>query len=123
MSVRGAMALGGLAGGYVIKYAKSHYDKKISELQGYAAKLDSHLSTLQSYKSEIPGFWGDTTGEDYVKVIDSQIQQLTVARQRIDDLSNMYDAIKDAMDTAKNTVDEKVDEISAIIGGLTGLSE
>lgn len=123
MSIIGAVGAGVAISGIIIKFQKSVYDKKISELKGYANKLDSHLTTLQGYKQQIINFWKDKTGDEYVRAIDKQIQQLTTARQRVEDLSNLYDELKAALDSAQNTVTEKVNEISSIVGSLTGMTE
>ena len=123
MSVAGAIGTGLMVSGIVIKFQKSIYDSKINELNGYATELDSRLATLEAYKSEIPGFWGDNTGEKYVQMIDKQIQQIRVTRQSIQDLSTLYDNLKQALDNAQNTVSDKVDELTGIVGALTGLTE
>lgn len=121
MSIIGAVTGTLAVTGIIIKFQKSVYDKKIAELQGYANQLDGHLTALQGYKNEIPGFWGDNTGDKYVRVIDQQIQQLTVARERVNDLSNLYDNLKAALDNAQNTVSSGVDEVMGIVASLTGL--
>lgn len=123
MNVIGAVRVGLKTSGIIIKYQKSIYDKKISELKGYANDLDSHLTTLESYKKELPNFWKDETGNEYVRVIDEQIRQLETARKRVEDLSNLYDELKSALDSAQQTVKEKVDDITGIVGALTGQIE
>lgn len=123
MSIAGAVGLGVAISGIIIKFQKSVYDEKISVLQGYATELDNHLNILKGYKGAIPGFWNDETGKDFERVIDEQINQLTVARQRVEDLSHLYDNLKSTLDKSRNVVKEKVDEITGIVGALTGLSQ
>lgn len=120
MSISGAVGVGLAASGIIIKYQKSIYDKKITELKGYANELDGHLTVLEGYKSEVRNFWKDDTGDNYVHIIEEQIQQLKTARQRVDGLSNLYDELKAALDSAKNTVTEKVQDIKGIVAALTG---
>lgn len=123
MSLIGAMTVGTLASGIIIHFQKEVYDLKIAKLQGYAKKLDGHLSTLESYKKEIPGFWGDETGAKYVQEMEKQIQQIKNTRKSIDELSNLYDTLKEELSKAQSTVSGKVDDISGILGGLTNLVE
>lgn len=123
MSILGAAGTGLMISGIVIKFHKSVYDAKINELKGYAQELDARLATLEGYKNEIPGFWGDATGEKYVRMINDQIKQIRATRQSIDDLSTLYDNLKQALDNAQSTVSNKVDEIAGIVGSLTGLTE
>lgn len=123
MSIIGAAGVGLAISGIVIKFQKSVYDKKIAELKGYANELDSHLTVLEGYKKEVPNFWNDDTGKEYVRVIDTQIRQLTTARQRVDDLSNLYDELKSALSGAQSTTKQKVDDIAGIVGALTGSTE
>lgn len=123
MSLVGAMTVGTIASGIIIHFQKEVYDAKIDKLQGYAKKLDGHLATLESYKREIPGFWGDETGAQYVHEMEKQIQQIKNTRKSIDELSNLYDRLKEGLSKAQTTVSGKVDDISGILGGLTNLVE
>lgn len=123
MSIIGAAGVGVAISGIIIRFQKYVYDQKIADLQSYVAKLDDHLARLESYKSEIPGFWGDETGKNFMRIIDTQIMQLRNARQSVDNLSKLYDNLKAALDSSQQTVSDKVSEISGIVGALTGLTE
>ena len=120
--VAGATA-GAVVSGIVINFQKSVYDAKIAELQGYASELDGHLATLEGYKNEVPHFWGDATGEEYVAKINEQIQQIRNTRASIEGLSNLYESLKAALTDAQSKVSTKISEISGIIGSLSGLTE
>ena len=37
----------------IIKYTKSHYEKKISLMEEYAAQLESHIQNLESLKEKL----------------------------------------------------------------------
>lgn len=123
MSILGAAGTGLMISGIIIKYQKSVYDAKINELKGYAQELDSHLQTLKTYRDEIRRFWDDNTAEKYITLINNQINQINVTRQSIDELSSLYDNLKQVLDNAQSTVSDKVDELGSLVASLTGLTE
>lgn len=91
----------GIAGGKILtsgmlKYTKSVYEDKITELEGYNNRLNQHLQTLESLKSQIPGFWGASAGAKTVQALALTIEEVRSASERTANLRQIY----------RNTVEE-----------------
>lgn len=103
----------------IIKYTRSHYEKKINVLEEYAAQLDGHIKNLESLKEKLKNTWDDEDGLEYYRQINKLIQSCKNANNRIKNLRVIWlDAVGEMSKTG-GLVTEAVDVLKSKVEALT----
>ena len=59
-----------------IKYEKGIYQAKITELEGYHSQLGTHLTNLETFKSQIFNFWEDERARKTARILVEEIRDV-----------------------------------------------
>lgn len=103
----------------IIKYTRSHYEKKISIMEEYAAQLDVHIQNLESLKEKLKRTWDDENGLAYYKEINRLIQSCRNANNRINHLRVIWLEASGEMSKTEGLVSETVDLLKSKVDALT----
>ncbi|WP_165249448.1 hypothetical protein [Adlercreutzia sp. ZJ141] len=106
----------------IVKYTKSQYTAKISELEGCIGRLDTHLETLESLKNKVTSFWDDPQTPDYLRQLTVAIVSVRNARDRTQKLLAEYNGMVEEMSGVTAMTTGIIDDIGGIIGSL-GIKE
>ncbi len=102
----------------IVKYTKSQYTAKISELEGCVQRLQTHLTTLESLKGRVPSFWDDPQAPDYLKRLTTAIVGVRNAMDRTQKLLAEYEGMVNEMSGVTAMTTGVLDDIGGIIGSL-----
>lgn len=102
-----------------LKYAKSFYDAKFQELEGYENQLARHLQTLEGLKNRIDEAWDSDTAKKYIKDITLQIIAVRNAQNDVAELKNQYQQWTKELNSQSNIVDNLEGSISSILSGIS----
>lgn len=105
---------------FTLKFSKSQYMAKISELEGYYAQLEQHLARMEELKSEMFNFWDDPNAQTAGQVLAIQIRSVRSAMDRTSDMLNFY---KSAVEKLGGTDSAVKDLISDALNLLSGLGD
>ena len=103
----------------IIKYTKSHYEKKISLMEEYAAQLESHIQNLESLKEKLKNTWDDENGLEYYRQINKLIQSCRNANTRIDNMRVVWLDASGEMSKTEGLVSETVDILKSKVEALS----
>lgn len=102
----------------MIKYTKSQYEAKITELEGYYNQLSDHLSTMEGYKEQIFQFWDDPRGQDTAETLNKMITQVRNAMDRTSDLLTFYKSSVEKLSGADISAKSLLTDALGILGSL-----
>lgn len=102
----------------IIKYTRSHYEKKISVLEEYAAQLDSHIQNLDGLKEKLKQIWDDEKGLAYYQEINKLIQSCRNANNRINRMRVIWIDASGEMSKTEALVSETVDLLKSKVDAL-----
>lgn len=98
----------------VLKYNKSEYQSKINQLDALLTQLNSHLSNLQTYQTQLKEFWNDEEAAKYSSLLTTQIIAVKNAIENTTKLRNEFaDIVSD--------VGQKQSIVNTILGDASGL--
>lgn len=103
----------------IIKYTKSHYEKKISLMEEYAAQLESHIQNLEGLKERLKNTWDDENGLKYYRQINKLIQSCRNANNRINSMRAIWLDASGEMSKTEGLVSETADILKSKIDALT----
>ena len=83
-----------------LKYSKSTYDGKITELRGYLDQLSAHKEKMESLRSQIYDFWYDHNARQVTEVLLEQIRQVENAMQRTNEMLNSIVSVEPSMNVS-----------------------
>ena len=69
-----------------IKYEKSVYQAKISQLESLHSQLNVHLENMEGLRNKLSGFWDDKNAQKTLKILNEQIRnvRLTMTQTAIE---------------------------------------
>lgn len=102
----------------IIKYTRSHYEKKISVMEEYAAQLDSHIQNLDGLKEKLKQIWDDEKGLAYYQEINKLIQSCRNANNRINRMRVIWIDARGEMSKTEALVSETVDLLKSKVDAL-----
>lgn len=112
------MGIGSAAANITVKYAKSQYEAKIAELEGYNKQLNYHLDVLEAKKAEIAVFWTDDQGAKAQQRIASMITKVKRASKKIENLNTIYQKAVDSLEKQQSDNEIVLDTIENLLSGL-----
>lgn len=103
----------------IIKYTKSHYEKKISVLEEYASQLEVHIQNLESLKERLKQTWDDEQGLSYYREINRLLQSCRNANSRINNLRIIWMDASGEMSKTEGLVSETADLLKSKVDALS----
>lgn len=103
-----------------LKYSKSTYDGKITELRGYLDQLSAHKEKMESLRSQIYDFWYDHNARQVTEVLLEQIRQVENAMQRTNEMLNFYSKTVTIMGGADTAIQTELDNALKILNTVFG---
>lgn len=121
MSVIGVVGIGaaGVAvNNFIINYTQDQYEAKVNELSNLIARLNAHLSELESLKGEIPSFWHDDNARKALDAINITMErtknEMFIAQRLMD---NFKETINN-MENSKTTLGGFIEDAIGILGSI-----
>lgn len=121
MSVIGVVGIGaaGVAvNNFIINYTQDQYEAKVNELSNLIARLNAHLSELESLKGEIPSFWHDDNARKALDAINITMErtknEMFIAQRLMD---NFKETINN-MENSKTTLSGFIEDAIGILGSI-----
>lgn len=102
----------------IVKYTKAQYQAKITELEGYYAQLEQHLTNMENLKDNMFQFWDDENARTTGKILNATIRQVQNAMTRTSDLLIFYKSAIEKMSGADSTAKELLDDAFSVISSL-----
>lgn len=102
-----------------IKYTKAQYQAKITELEGYYALLEQHLSSMENLKESMFQFWEDENARTTGMILNGEIEQVKKAMTRTSDLLIFYKSSVEKLSGADASVRDLLGDALSIITGLS----
>ncbi len=103
----------------IIKYTKSHYEKKISVLEEYASQLEVHIQNLESLKERLKQTWDDEQGLSYYREINRLLQSCRNANNRVNSLRIIWMEASGEMSKTEGLVSETADLLKSKVDALS----
>ncbi len=103
---------------FTVKYTKSQYAAKITELDGYYSRLVSHLSTMEGLKEQMYQFWDDENARTTGTALASEIRQVKNAMERTNDMLIFYKSAIEKLDGANISVGSSVSDALSALGKI-----
>lgn len=103
---------------YSIKYTKSQYAAKITELEGQYSQLESHLSSLEGYKEQMYQFWDDENARKTGEALASMIRQVKNSMDRTKDMITFYKSTVEKLDGANIEVASSISDAIGILAKM-----
>ena len=101
-----------------IKYTKSQYLAKISELEGYYNMLAEHLARMQDLKSKMFEFWDDENARTAGQVLAIKIRHVQNTMDITNDSILFYKSAVEKLDGANLSVGDLLGDALSILGVL-----
>ena len=104
----------------MLRYTADFYEKKITTMENYAAKLSAHLSILDNLQGQLRNqdFW---TGDEAAKYYQNLTDQITHVRRAQDTVMNskqLYEESKAEIEKGRNAMNIDLGDIAGLMGGL-----
>lgn len=103
----------------IIKYTRTHYEKKISVLEEYASQLEAHIQNLESLKERLKQTWDDEQGLSYYREINRLLQSCRNANSRINNLRIIWMDASGEMSKTEGLVSETADLLKSKVDALS----
>lgn len=105
-----------------IKYEKSVYQAKISQLEGHHNQLNTHLGNMENLRNKLTEFWDDKNAQATLKVLNEQIRavkvtmtqtatEISVLKSTVEKLGGLDSKQEQELDTAFKTLEAVADFI------------
>ena len=105
-----------------IKYEKSTYQAKISQLEGHHTQLNTHLGNMESLKNKLSEFWDDKNAQATLKILNEEIRavkitmtqaatEISVLKSTVEKLGGLDSKQEQELDTAFRAIEAVADFI------------
>ena len=98
-----------------IKYTKAQYQAKITELEGYYAQLEAHLSRMSELREQMYNFWDDENGQEAGLLLTEQIRSVRFTMDQVNDTLIFYKGTIEKLDGADLNVGDLIGEALSLI--------
>lgn len=99
-----------------VKYTQAQYQAKITELEGYYAQLEQHLTRMQELKSQMFNFWDDPNAQTTGQILAVQIRNVQNAMDRTSDTLSFYKSAIEKLDGVNISVGDLLGDALSILG-------
>ena len=100
----------------VIHYTKAQYTAKITELEGYLAQLETHLSRMEGLKEKMYTFWDDDNARTAGLVLSNEIRDVKNAMDTTQEMLTFYKSAVEKLEGANIGVSDMLGELLALLG-------
>lgn len=101
-----------------IKYTKSQYLSKITELEGYYAQLETHLNRMSELKEQMFNFWNDEKAQKAGLILNSQIRQVKSTMDQVSSSLIFYKSTVEKLDGADINALDLIEGAISMINSL-----
>ena len=103
---------------FVLKYSKAQYMAKITELEGYYAQLQSHLTRMEDLKSQMFQFWNDKNAQTTGQILAIQIRSVRSAMDRTNDMLTFYKSAVEELGGTDNALGGMLQDALSMLTGI-----
>ena len=103
---------------FTVKYTKSQYLAKITELEGCEKELSEALGRLESLRDQIDSFWHDENARKEYNILLKQINNVKVQMDRVRSILSIYRSTVEKLDGINIDISELLGEALGAISSL-----
>lgn len=105
----------------VLEFEKDHYERKLSDMEGYNKDLNNHLSTLEGLRDKIKTFWDDENAEKNIRLIETSISKVKESSDRVQKIIDACKGTIEILDDSKVSASEIIDQAINAVASVTDL--
>ena len=103
----------------IIKYNQQTYQAKIDVLEGYYQILGTHLTRMESLKSEMFNYWNDESAQKAGQALNVTINDVRRKMDQTTDAMAFFRSLISQLEGSKTGVDDLLDAaLKVVTGGL-----